>query len=114
VHFFALVPRGVFLQISFGPPLHFFKPFKIIFRILFGFFIRFVIIMVRKKLVESLKEVNFAGLRLKHLSKFEVNDAVEFLANVGALKNEISCDKCGSKMNVQKRTDSQDGIRVNI
>jgi hypothetical protein len=70
--------------------------------------------MVRQKLVDAVEEVNFATIRLKHLFELTVEDAIRFLVNVGVMKNEMSCDECGSKMNVQKRSKQADGIWVRI
>ena len=50
--------------------------------------------MVRHKLVEDIEEVNFEKIRLKQLFSLTVDDAISFLASVGALKNKMNCDKC--------------------
>jgi hypothetical protein len=70
--------------------------------------------MVRRKLVENIEEVNFEVIRLRQLFSFTVDDAIRFLASVGALKNEMRCDKCNSKMNIQKRSRVNDGIYVRL
>lgn len=67
--------------------------------------------MVRRKLVDVIEEIDFDAIRLKHLFEFTTEDAIRFLVNSGALKNEMNCDKCENKMNIQKRSDRQDGIR---
>lgn len=82
---------------------------KLLFEIYFclGFSVK----MVRRKLVEDIEQVNFETIRLKQLFAFTVDEAISFLVSVGALKNEMNCNKCGSKMNVQKQAGKTDGIR---
>jgi uncharacterized protein YaaW (UPF0174 family) len=70
--------------------------------------------MVRQMLVDVVEEINYSAIRLKQLFQFTEDEAINFLANAGVLKNEMCCDNCGNNMNIQKRSGRQDGIRVNF
>ena len=98
-----------------GPPLYLVKVEIFTFWSfeLFRIFVFLVAKMVRQKLIDVLEKVDFAAYRLKDLFEFTEEDAIWLLAYAGALKNEMHCDKCGSPMNIQKRDDRIDGIRVN-
>lgn len=69
--------------------------------------------MVRRKLVEDVENFDFESIRLKQLFSVVVEETITFLASVGVLKNEMKCDKCGSEMSIQKRSQVADGIQVN-
>lgn len=66
--------------------------------------------MVRRNLVDVIEEIDFGSMRLKHLFEFTVEDAVRFLVNAKALKNEMECNKCSGEMNVQKRSKQPEDI----
>jgi hypothetical protein len=68
--------------------------------------------MVRYQLIEVFEDFDFDALRLKHLFSFTVDEAVSFLVNVGALKNEMKCNKCEKQMKIQKNKKVIDGIQV--
>lgn len=69
--------------------------------------------MVRKFLVgDDYEETECSSLRLKKLFTFTVEEAISFFAYRGCLTNEMICDKCDNKMNVQKANNFPDGIKV--
>ena len=68
--------------------------------------------MVRYKLVEEFEDFDFDALRLKHLFSLSVDESIIFLASVGALKNEMNCEKCKKQMKIQKKNQVIDGIQV--
>jgi hypothetical protein len=66
--------------------------------------------MVRQKLVEVVETLDFESVRLRELFSFTLDQTIGFLVNAGALKNEAYCNKCRSKMDIQKRKKNHDGI----
>lgn len=70
--------------------------------------------MVRYTLIEEPEDVDFDALRLSRLFSLSVDEAIMFLANVGALKNEMNCDKCKKQMKIQKNNYVIDGIKVKV
>ena len=72
----------------------------------------FAVIMIRRMLVDAVENVDLGAIRLEHLLAFTVDDAIRFLVYIGELKDEMNCNNCKNKMNVQKRSDNIDGIQV--
>jgi hypothetical protein len=68
--------------------------------------------MVRQELVDDEANIDFDAINLRYLFGLTIDDTICFLARVGALKNLMFCDKCESRMNVQKKSELQDGILV--